>query len=39
MLAELGRALDATAAATEPEGTRRRAITMVPARGAEVVLS
>jgi cytochrome P450 len=39
VLAELGRALDAAAVDARPEGTRRRAITMVPARGAEVVLS
>jgi cytochrome P450 len=39
VLAELGRALDAAAIDPAPEGTRRRAITMVPARGAEVVLS
>jgi cytochrome P450 len=39
VLAELGRALDAGAVAAAPEATRRRAITMVPARGAEVVLS
>jgi cytochrome P450 family 135 len=39
VLAELGRALDAAAATPAPEATRRRSITMVPARGAEVVLS
>ena len=39
VLAELGQALDAAAADPRSEGTRRRAITMVPARGAEVVLS
>jgi cytochrome P450 len=39
VLAELGRALDAAALDTAPEATRRRAITMAPARGAEVVLS
>jgi cytochrome P450 len=39
VLAELGRALDAAAVDPAAEGTRRRAITMVPARGAEVVLS
>jgi cytochrome P450 family 135 len=39
VLAELGRALDAAAVDAAPERTRRRAITMVPARGAEVVLS
>ena len=39
VLAELGRALDAAAVDPTPEATRRRAITMVPARGAEVVLS
>jgi cytochrome P450 len=39
VLAELGRALDAAALDPTPEATRRRAITMVPARGAEVVLS
>jgi cytochrome P450 len=39
VLAELGRALDAAAIDPRAEGTRRRAITMVPARGAEVVLS
>jgi cytochrome P450 family 135 len=39
VLAELAAALDATAAAPAPEGTRRRSITLVPARGAEVVLS
>ena len=39
VLAELGRALDAAAVGAAPEATRRRAITMVPARGAEVVLS
>jgi cytochrome P450 family 135 len=39
VLAELGRALEATALDPAPEATRRRTITMVPARGAEVVLS
>ena len=39
VLAELGRSLEAGAPDPAPEGTRRRAITMVPARGAEVVLS
>jgi cytochrome P450 len=39
VLAELGRTLDAAAVAPASEGTRRRAITLVPARGAEVVLS
>jgi cytochrome P450 len=39
VLAELGRALEAGAVRAAPEATRRRAITMVPARGAEVVLS
>src|SRR5918992_902611 len=39
VLAELGAALDAAAVDPAAEGTRRRAITMVPARGAEVVLS
>ena len=39
VLAEVGRAVDAAAVDARPEGTRRRAITMVPARGAEVVVS
>jgi cytochrome P450 len=39
VLAELGRTLDAAAVDAAPEPTRRRAITLVPARGAEVVLS
>jgi cytochrome P450 len=39
VLAELGRTLDASAPDPAPERTRRRAITLVPARGAEVVLS
>jgi cytochrome P450 len=39
VLAELGRALDASAVDPAPERTRRRAITLVPGRGAEVVLS
>jgi len=39
VLAELGRTLDAAAVDAAPEATRRRAITMAPARGAEVVLS
>ena len=39
VLAELGQALDAAAVDPRSEGTRRRSITMVPARGAEVVLS
>ena len=39
VLAELGRALDAAAPDAAPEHTRRRAITLVPERGAEVVLS
>jgi cytochrome P450 len=39
VLAELGRALDARAVDDAAEGTRRRAITLVPARGAEVVLT
>jgi cytochrome P450 family 135 len=39
VLAELGRALAATALDPAPEATRRRTITLVPARGAEVVLS
>ena len=39
VLAELGKALDAAAVDPRPEGTRRRSITMVPARGAEVILS
>jgi cytochrome P450 len=39
VLAELGRALDASAVDAAPERTRRRAIMLVPARGAEVVLS
>ena len=39
VLAEVAGALDAAAADPRPEGTHRRAITMVPARGAEVVLS
>jgi hypothetical protein len=39
VLAELAGALDAAAAAPAPEGTRRRSITLVPARGAEVVLN
>jgi cytochrome P450 family 135 len=39
VLAELGRALDASAPDRAPERTHRRGITLVPARGAEVVLS
>jgi cytochrome P450 len=39
VLAELGRALDAAAVDPTAERTRRRAITLVPARGAEVVLT
>jgi cytochrome P450 len=39
VLAELGLALDASVLDPAPELTRRRAITLVPARGAEVVLS
>ena len=39
VLAELGRSLEAGAPDPAPEGTRRRSITLVPARGAEVVLS
>src|SRR5829696_4639199 len=39
VLAELGRTLDAAAVDAAPEPTRRRAITLVPERGAEVVLS
>jgi cytochrome P450 len=39
VLAELGRALEASALDPAAEATRRRAITMVPARGAEVVLT
>ena len=39
VLAEVAGALDAASVDPRPEGTRRRAITMVPARGAEVVLS
>jgi cytochrome P450 family 135 len=39
VLAELARALDAAALDPAPEGTRRRGITLVPARGTEVVLS
>ena len=39
VLAELGRTLDAAVVDAAPEPTRRRAITLVPARGAEVVLS
>ena len=39
VLAAIGRALNAAAIDARPEGTRRRAITMVPARGAEVVVS
>jgi cytochrome P450 len=39
VLAELGRALEASALDPAAELTRRRAITMVPARGAEVVLT
>jgi cytochrome P450 len=39
VLAELGRSLDASAVDPKAEATRRRSITMVPARGAEVVLS
>jgi cytochrome P450 len=39
VLAELAAALDATATAPAAEATRRRSITLVPARGAEVVLS
>ncbi len=39
VLAELARSLDAAAVDARPEATRRRAITLVPARGAEVVLS
>jgi cytochrome P450 len=39
VLTELAGALDAAAAAPAPEGTRRRSITLVPARGAEVVLN
>jgi hypothetical protein len=39
VLAELGRSLEAGAPDPAPERTRRRAITLVPARGAEVVLS
>jgi len=39
VLAELGRALDAAAPDAAPEHTRCRAITLVPERGAEVVLS
>jgi cytochrome P450 family 135 len=39
VLAEMGRALDATAVEPAPERTARRGITLVPARGAEVVLS
>ena len=39
VLAEVARALDAAAVDARPERTRRRAITLVPARGAEVVLS
>ncbi len=39
VLAELGRSLEAGAPDPAPELTRRRSITLVPARGAEVVLS
>ena len=39
VLAELARSLDAAAVDARPEATRRRAITLVPARGVEVVLS
>jgi cytochrome P450 len=39
VLDEVGRALEAEAVEPRAEGTRRRSITMVPARGAEVVLS
>jgi cytochrome P450 family 135 len=39
VLAEVARGLDAAAVDARPELTRRRAITLVPARGAEVVLS
>jgi cytochrome P450 len=39
VLGELGRALDAVAVDPAPAPTRRRAITLVPGRGAEVVLS
>ena len=39
VLAEVARALEAAPADPRSEGTRRRAITMVPARGAAVVLS
>jgi cytochrome P450 family 135 len=39
VLAELGRALDAAAVDPAAETTHRRSITLVPARGAEVVLS
>jgi cytochrome P450 len=39
VLAELGAAVDAAPARPEPERTARRAITLIPGRGAEVVLS
>jgi cytochrome P450 len=39
VLADVARALDATVVDARPEPTRRRAVTLVPARGAEVVLS
>jgi cytochrome P450 family 135 len=39
VLAELGAAVDAAPARPQPERTARRAITLIPGRGAEVVLS
>jgi cytochrome P450 len=39
VLAELGAAVDAAAADPAPERTARRGITLIPRRGAEVVLS
>jgi cytochrome P450 len=39
VLAELGAAVDAVPARTAPEQTARRGITLIPGRGAEVVLS
>jgi hypothetical protein len=39
VLTELGAAVDAAPARPEREPTARRAITLIPGRGAEVVLS
>jgi cytochrome P450 len=39
VLAELAVAVDAASARTQPERTARRGITLIPGRGAEVVLS